>query len=154
MTTNARIGFGTLFQINDPSGSPPAGWTTVAEVKGVTPPQISRDAQDATHTESPQGWREFIPGLKDAGQVSIELNFVPDSDATTLLLGTFDLDTPLNARVLFPDGDQVSSPLTCSSWTFSAICTGFTPEAPVDGVMAATATFKISGKPTFVRATA
>ena len=151
MTTNASIGHGNLFQIRDGS---PLVWTTVAEVTNITPPAIARDAIDATHTESPDGWREFVPGLKDGGQVSIDLNFVPDSNSTDLLLGTFDNSALLACRILFNDGDQDSSPITASVWSFSAICTGFAPEAPVDGKQAANATFKISGKPTLVRATA
>lgn len=153
MTTLAAIGHGNLLQIFDTGASPDA-WVTVAEVTNITPPNLSRDAQEATHTESTEGWREFIPGLKDAGEVSAELNFVPDSDTTALLMAQFDSATLTTARILFADGDVDASPLTCSVWTFSAVLTGFPPEAPVDGKMTATATFKISGKPTFVRATA
>lgn len=153
MTTNARIGHRALFQIFDSTASPPA-WTTVAEVTSITPPQFAKDAIDATHTESPEGFREFIGGLKDAGQVSVELNLVPKGPTMALLLGAFDLDAAFQARILFPDGDPQASPITCSIWAFLAIITGFTPEAPVEGKMTATATFKISGKPTFTPATA
>jgi hypothetical protein len=148
MTTNAKIGHGTLFQIFD-TGQSPDAWVTVAEVTNVTPPALARDAVEATHTESPEGWHEFIPGLKDGGQVSIDLNFIPGGPGTALLLSTFDLAAALQARVMFPDGDPLASPITATVWTFTAICTGFAPEAPVDGKMAATATFKITGKPTF-----
>lgn len=153
MTTLAAIGHGNLLQIRDTAASPDA-WVTVAEVTNITPPNLARDAQEATHTESTEGWREFIPGLKDAGEVSAELNFVPDSDTTALLLAQFDSNALTQARILFADGDQDASPMTCSTWTFNAVLTGFPPEAPIDGKMSATTTFKISGKPTFVRASA
>lgn len=152
MATQADIGYGTILQIFDTVSSPPMGWVNVAEVTSITPPNMTRDAQDATHTESPGGWREFIPGLKDAGEVSAELNFVAASDTTALLIAQFDSREVAQARILFSDGDQEASPPTCSVWSFSAILTAFPPEAPVDGKMTAATTFKISGRPTFQRA--
>jgi len=151
MTTNARIGYGNLLQIFDLTQSPPA-WTTLAEVESITPPAFARDAQDATHTESPEGWREFIAGLKDGGEISATLNFVADSDTTSRILATFDSNTIQQFRILFNDGDQDSSPLTCSRFTVTGIVTGFAIEAPIDNKHSATITVKISGKPTFVRA--
>lgn len=149
MTTNAQIGLRNLFQIFDISS--PGGWTTVAEVINITPPSIARDAQDATHTESPEGWREFIPGLKDGGEMSCELNFVPDSYTTDLILAQFASDELTQARILFADGDQISSPPGCSSFTCNGVITGFPTTAPLDDKMGATITLKISGKPVFVR---
>ena len=32
---------------------------------------------DATHMASTDKWREFVGGLRDAGEVSITINFVP-----------------------------------------------------------------------------
>jgi predicted secreted protein len=152
MTTLASIGHQNLFQIFDTSVSPDT-WTTVAEVGNITPPSFSRDAQDATHTESTEGWREFIPGLKDAGELSCELNLVPDSATMELVLGTFDSDVLQQVRILFADGVQTGPTPTCSRFTCNGIITGFPLEAPMDDKMTATITVKISGKPTFVRAT-
>jgi predicted secreted protein len=153
MTTNAKIGFGNLFQILN-VGASPDEWVTVAEVKSITPPSFARDAQDATHTESTEGWREFIPGLKDGGEISVELNFVPDSDTTDLILAQFASDDLSQVRILFADGNQAGPTPTCSSFTCSGVITGFPIEAPIEDGQTATITFKISGKPTFVRATA
>jgi predicted secreted protein len=153
MTTNARIGAGNLFQLFDQTVSP-AAWITIGEVKNITPPSFARDAVDATHTESPEAWREFIPGLKDGGEITAELNLVPDSDSTEKLLGTFDSDELQQVRILFKDGVQTGPTPTCSRFTASGIVTGLPLEAPIDGVMAATVTLKVSGKPTFVRSTA
>jgi predicted secreted protein len=151
MTTLASIGHQNLFQILDTSVSPET-WTTVAEVRNITPPSYARDAQDATHTESTEGWREFIPGLKDAGDISCELNLVPDSNSMDLVLAQFNTDELVQVRILFADGTQGAVP-TCSRFTCNVVVTGFAMEAPLDDKMSATLTAKISGKPTFVRAT-
>lgn len=152
MTTLASIGHSNLFQIFDTDASPDA-WTTVAEVGNITPPAMARDAQDATHTESTEGWREFIPGLKDGGEVTCELNFVPDTASTDLILAQFDSDALTQIRILFADASTAGANPPCSKFTCNAVMTGFKPEAPMDDKMKATLTFKVSGKPTFVRAT-
>jgi predicted secreted protein len=136
MATSARIGYGTLFKIGN--GATPEVFTTVGEVTSITPPGMSRDAIDATHEESPDGWREFIGGLKDGGEVSLELNYVPGS-ATTILLNAEIEAAPGNKQIVFPGGEIFS---------FRALCTNFEPEAPLDDKMVASATYKVSGKPT------
>jgi predicted secreted protein len=153
MTTEAKIGRGNKFQLFDTNASPPA-WTTVAEVKNITPPAYARDTQEATHTESPDGYREFVSGLRDAGEISVELNFVPDSDTTDMVFASFDSDELQQVRILFRDGSQSGPSPTCSKFTASGFITGFTTEGPLDDVMSGTVNFKISGKPTFVRASA
>ena len=140
MTTSARIGHGTLFYLADVSS--PTSYTPLAEVTNITPPELSRDAIDASHEESPNAWREFIAGMKDGGEVSLDLNFIPGNATTARIIATFSQDAAIDAKIVFPD-----SPAT--TWTFTAICTGFAPEAPIDDKMSASVTFKVSGQPTF-----
>lgn len=138
MTTSAEIGYGTLFQTGDDSS--PETWTTLAEVTAITPPSMARDSIDASHEQSPEAWREFIAGMKDGGEVQIEMNFIAASNAVTMA-AEFDLAASAaskNRRILFPDG---------SNWEFTAFCTGYEPDAPMDDKMGATATFKVTGKP-------
>ncbi len=134
MTTQASIGHNTLFKRNDGAGA----YTTLAEVTGVTPPNLSRDTVDATHMESPERYREFISGLRDGDEVSIEMNFVPGGAAMTALLADFHNDAAVGYKIVFPNAVE---------WTFSAFITSFNPEAPLDDKMTLAPTFKITGKP-------
>lgn len=143
MTTQAQIGHGTTFQINTTTNNSPDMWVTIAEVVSVTPPSLSRDAIDATHSTSPNKWREFIPGLRDGGEVTLEVNFIPSGVGTSTILATFTSDDKVNARINFPD-----SPVT--TWEFLAFITAFEPDAPFDDKMSATVTFKLSGEPAFI----
>ena len=141
MTTNAKIGHSALFKIENEDS--PQVFTTIGEINSIGMPSISRDTIDATHSESPDKWREFIAGLKDGGEVSAELNFVPGSAGTTLLLGQLDNDAPSVCKITLP----MFTPAYV--WTFDAFLTGFDPgDAPVGDKMTATVTFKITGKPT------
>lgn len=140
MATQTKIGHGSKLEIFD-VGSP--GWFEFAEIVSISGPSMTRDAVDATHSQSPGGWREFIPGLKDGGECTCEMNFVPANVTTAEILATFNSDSLISCRVSFPD-----SPATV--WTFDAFITAFEPETPLEDKMAATVSFKISGKPGFV----
>lgn len=143
MTTNAKIGHGVLLKIEDDNS--PQNMVTVGEINSVSGPSISRDAVDATHSESPEKYREFIPGLKDGGDVTCELNMVPGSAGTTLLLSQLDKDVPSACQILLPTTPAYA-------WTFEAILTGFEPDHPVEDKMTASVTLKITGKPTLALA--
>jgi predicted secreted protein len=142
MTTSARIGFGTVFQIRDIAASPIA-YVTVGEVTNITLPNLTRDAVDATHTESTEGYREFIPGLKDSGEASIEMNFVSGSASDTLIRAQFALDTLTACKILFDTSPE-------DGVSFNAILTGYEVQAPLDDKVAATLTLKVSGKVTVI----
>jgi predicted secreted protein len=137
--TQARIGHGSQFYVG--SDDSPITWTAIAEITSITPPSVTRDIIDATHTGSADQWREHIPGLKDGGEVSCEMNFVPNSDSANILIAIQVDSFARDFKIAFPDATE---------WIFTAFCTGFEPDAPFDDKMTATATFKVSGKPDFV----
>lgn len=139
--TQASIGHGSQFYVG--SDSSPITWTAISEVTSITPPSVVRDVIDATHTGSPDKWREHIPGLKDGGEVTCEMNFVPGSDSANILVAIQTDGFARDFKIVFPNAEE---------WVFQAFCTGFEPEAPFDDKMTATATFKVSGKPDFVTA--
>lgn len=144
MSTNAAIGWSTLFKSGN--GATPEVFATIAEVTSITPPAFSRDTVDATHEQSPYGFREFIPGLTDAGEVSFDMNFVPDSSDVAAFLAEFEAAggaAVKNRQIVFPDG---------SYFVFAGILTGYEPDAPIDDKMSASVTIKVTGKPTLVQA--
>lgn len=144
MVTEARIGKQTLFQTSDDAS--PESWTTFAEVTSVTPISFSRDSIDASHELSPDEFREFIPGMVDPGEVTIEFNFIPGNSSLLALVNEFSLTGGAGQktrRIQFPD---------TSTWEFEAFVTGFSAEAPLDDKMSASATFKLTGKPVLTQA--
>lgn len=143
MTTSARIGYGTLFKIGD--GASPEVFTAFAEVTKIKPMAFKVDSVEATHQQSPSGAKEFIPGLLEATEVAIDFNLVPGGVGVLALmteLGTVPRPTK-NRQVVFPDG---------SVFAFAGFITGFDPDTPMDGKMAAGATFKVTGLPTLTQA--
>jgi predicted secreted protein len=141
--SRARIGYGTLLQRR--LSTSPDVWQTIAERVTIGGPGMSRDAPDVTHMDSDDGWREFIAGLKDGGEISIEGNFIPEDEshnAETGLLSEFSSDVRMRWQLVFPG----ESPRV--TWGGEGILTNFEPGMPVDDKIEFSATIKVSGKPT------
>lgn len=140
MAHDDSIGHGT--KIYRHAGGVPAGArTTVGRVRDVTPPPLSRDAVETTDMESPERWEEFIGGIKRSGELSFDMTFDPGSDETPLFMSDLNTDTRGYYTVVFPDA---------SEWGFYALMTGFEPTDPVADKMAATITYKLTGKPGWI----
>jgi hypothetical protein len=69
----------------DPEAEP-AAYFEIGEVINVTPGEATADRIDATHMQSPNRRREYIPGLIDNGEASFEINWIP-GNPTDVLLG-------------------------------------------------------------------
>lgn len=136
-----RAAKGTLLKKGD--GASPEVFTTVAQVFNIGGPSLQQDALDVTDHSSPNGWKEFIGGLKDGGEVPLELNYDP-SDATHDHLTGLEKEladgTKKNYRIEFPDATTI---------TFAALVTAFEPSANVAEKLTASATLKVSGAPTW-----
>jgi predicted secreted protein len=129
--------FGTQLQRGD-GATPTETYSPIANVTDIKPPAIERETYDTTAHDSEDGWREFIGGLKDGGEVEIEVNYDPrEHDG---LISDLSDALPRSYKVVWPG--------TLGEWSFKAIMTGFEAEAPHDDKLAATLKFKVSGKPT------
>lgn len=115
------------------------GSTTVAEVTSISAPNLSADTLDVTTHGSTGRYREFIQGLRDGGEITIEGMYTTAS--ASLIVTQLNTSTAVTATVTLP-----TTP-SSTVFTASVITTGFTAEAPVDGVIPFTATFKVSGQP-------
>lgn len=127
----ATFANGTVFKL---------GSTTISEITSVSGPNMSADTLDVTTHGSTDKYREFIQGLRDGGEITVEGMFGTSSSAT--IIAQLNSSSTVTATIDLP-----TSPST-SRFTASVICTGFSTEAPVDGVIPFTANFKVTGKPT------
>lgn len=144
MTTGAKIGLGVTLARGD--GASPEVFTKIAELIEITPPSMTKDQVEATHTDSANGFREYIPGLKDGGEFTAVFNFLPnnatqDNTAGGLLNDFLSVDTVGNWRITFP-----GSPVM--TWTFAGTVTGYEPVTPIDDRMTLQVTWRVSGPPT------
>ncbi len=121
------------------------GATTLVAVGGLTSIggiEISADTIDVTTLDSEDGYREFIAGFKDAGEVSLEGYL----DATTGN-GQKELYDLLESGIV-EDFAIVFPIATKTSWEFKGIVTKFSTGADLEDPLAFSSTIKVSGKPT------
>ena len=132
MSTNADIGYGGKVEVETTTGV----WYELAEVTSVTPPNESVDVIDVTHMASPNRTREFIQGLIDPGDFSCEVNWDAGGATDDYVIAWRVSGETRNVRITTNND---------TTYTFPAFVTGWTPQMPVDGKMAATPTCKVAG---------
>lgn len=130
--------FGTQLQRSDMGASPV--FTSIANVTTFKGPKIKRNTADVTAHDSPTRWMEFIGTLVDGGDVAIDINYDPSFH--NALISDFQDTAARNYKLIYPLGS--------STWSFSAFLTDFEAQAPVDGKLSASVTFKVTGKPVLV----
>lgn len=138
---SGRDGFGTLFQ-RATTLSPGTTYETIANVTNISGPERTRETIDVTAHDSPDQWMEFIGGLKNGGEISLDINYDP-AEATHDLDDDFDDASPRNYRiVILPDTEDEYT------WQLKGILTTLGDEFPYDDKMARSMTIKVTGKPT------
>jgi hypothetical protein len=128
----ATAGYGCVFK---------RGATAIAEVVNISGPGLKLDTIDVTNMGSPNATREFIAGLLDGGEVTLEINFLPADATQKSLITDLTSRTKTTYSIVWSD----TAPTT---WTFTALVTGYEPGGKVDDKLSATVTLKISGLPT------
>ena len=129
----------------DPAGG--TAYSAVGQVKD-TSISISRGTVDVTDHDSASGYREYLPGVADAGDLSFTIGFDPtDADhiqgAGTGLMGDLEQDGCTMAAWEW----QLNSCSGTHKLTFDGFVSGFTITAPVEGENTADVTVKVTGKP-------
>lgn len=127
--------FGTQWKIGDGGG--PEVFTTVADVTSVDVLDMSADTIDVSAHDSPAQWREFTAGMKDGGELSMDINYDPAVHGT---LSTAVGGNPKNMKIVMPDAGAAEV-------AFAGIITGFSAQAPFDDKLSATVTVKVTGVP-------
>lgn len=115
-----------------------ANLTSIGEI-GVESEEI-----DTTDLDSPNNYKEFIAGSKDAGEVSLAGNIKNESNVEKML-ALAESQSVEEWTVEYPSG---------ATWVFNAFVKSFKDgEKTTDGLASFTATLRISGKPTYTKAT-
>lgn len=142
MASSSFWAYGSKFQIGN--GGSPETFADVAEIIDITPPNMERDDIDVTNQQSTDGWKEFLPGWRDGGEVSFDCNWLPNDstqDEISGLVKSFNTDTRQNFRVVLPG--------SVATLAFSGFVKGVEPDLPLEEQGQISFTVKVSGKVTF-----
>ena len=130
------FGYGTALKLSS---------TEVANLTSISGPSFEADTIDVTaHDSADDYYRDYIVGLLDAGEISIEGNFdangATHKNASGGLLYEFEQRNAGAWSIVFPD---------TTSLAFTGYVTSFEADMPFDDKITFSATLKITGKPTW-----
>lgn len=122
--------FGTQWAMHDGVST----FVNVGEVVSVDVLDISVDDLDTSSHASPGQWREFISGMKDGGELSMEVNYDPALHG--LLFSA--LGVTRQHKITLTDAGAAEV-------AFSGYIKGISAQAPHDDKLSATFTVKVTG---------
>jgi predicted secreted protein len=136
MATEVGIGIGAQFWL-DSAGDV---LTQLSEILSVALPNSQVADVEATHMASPNRRREYVAGLIDDGEGTVEMNYVPGSDTDILLRAALADGETRDYKVVLPVADG-------STWEVTGDCIvkGYERNAPIDDRMTATLTIRFTG---------
>jgi predicted secreted protein len=136
MTTAVGIGLGARFYLDSAADV----LTELSEIISVALPNSQVEDVEATHMASPNRRREFVAGLIDDGEGTIEMNYVPGSATDVLIVAALADGETRDYKVVLPVADG-------STWEVTGDCIvkGYERNAPIDDRMTATLTVRFTG---------
>lgn len=135
--SNAILAYGATVEL---SANGTTGWAEIPELTSVAVPATTQDYVDVTSLDSAGGFREYIPGLKDAGQLSLNANYTHDGYQALSAYQTSG-DMAYFRVTLAPAPDQSTGDV----FTFAGYVTLSVDAGDVAGKVGMTINLRISG---------
>jgi predicted secreted protein len=111
--------------------------TNLTEIGGL---ELSADTIDVTSLDSDGGYRKFIGGFKDGGEMSISGFFEPGDLGQKALYDAFTAGTTDSYEIIFPSE-------LGATWAFKGVVTAFSTNASLEEAIGFEGTIKVSGQP-------
>lgn len=121
------------------------GENTVGSLTSIGGVSASADTIDVTALDNTTGYREFVAGLKDGGDISLSGYFDYADAGQKALYTAFESGEEGDCEIVFP------AAMDCK-WTFSGVVTAIETGAELEGAVSFSCTVKVSGKPTLAKA--
>ena len=128
MTSSAFSGVGTTFSRLD---------VAIAEISSISGPNMTRNTIDVTSLDSTGGYREFIAGFRDAGEVTLNMNFTIAGYLG--MLDDFESEVLQTYQITLDE-----SGINESEFEFTGLVTSLGMSVPMDDKVTSDVTIKIS----------
>lgn len=137
MTKRATRSIGTKILI---------GQDAIGDLSSIGSPSITQEEIDVTTLDSEGGYREFIAGFKDPGEVAISGFFVPHDDGQAAFYQALESGDVEDFQIIYPPSLGVS-------WSFPGIVTAFNVTSETEEAIGFEGTIRVSGRPSLNFAT-
>ena len=126
--TDAIAGVGTVFTRDS---------VAIAEIRNITGPGMTRDFIDVSNLDSTGGYREFIAGFRDGGELTFSMNFTIGGYDDLLL--DYESESVQSYELILPDSGT-------TTFSFSGFVTNLPLNITPDDAVTVDVTIKISGQ--------
>ena len=124
-----------------------ASTTAIGNIITIGGPDQSRDAIDKSTMDSTNKWREFINGMIDAGEVTLDVNYDGAASGTANDLNTLATSTSVyEVKIVVNDHTTASN---CSNWKCNGFITSLGHAIPFDDKITQSVGIKFTGAPTY-----
>jgi len=119
-------------------------WSEVPECRGIPVPEKTQEYPEVTSLDSPSGYREYVAGLKDGGELSFEANY---TEAGMTLIDGLD---GVNAYIRCTFPTQPSQGSQGDVFTFRGYLTATPNATDVGAPVTMTINVRVTGARTYV----
>lgn len=139
----------------------PTNMTAIGNVISITGPNQSRDSIDISSMDSPNNFKEYIPGLLDAGEITVDINYDGSDGGDAAVLGGTNAATGLlkntnpamMATIGFFDGTNETGKTNVTNhsfWQANGFITALGHQIPFDTKITQPVTIKLTGTGSFI----
>lgn len=133
----------------------------ISQSRDITGPSLSRTSVDVSNVAGDSavidgktvGFKEFKPGMIDAGEISCDLVIDPDQDQIDGTATTGDHPILFQNETWTIEWPPQVATNTGATFACDGFLTQYDVNAPFDGELTASITIKLSGAPTFTDGT-
>ncbi len=128
----------------------PTSWTAIGNIMSITGPSQARDPIEISTMDSTSKFREFVPGMLDAGEITVDVNY--DGSAAGEANALDGLFTQSNYTFGISFGDNATSTVVTNNsyWFSGGFMTALGHAIPFDDKITQPITIKLSGVRTYV----
>ncbi len=138
----------------------PTNMTAIGNVISITGPTQTRDAIEKSTMDSTSKFREFIPGMLDAGEITFDVNYDGSASGDAVFLGGTNASTGLlktnNTALIYTigfydgtDTTAVANIYSHSTWQSKGLMTALGHGIPFDDKIIQSVALKLTGVPTY-----
>jgi len=126
---------GTIFNVDK---------TAVGGLSSIGGVEISADTTDVTSLDNTDGYKEYLGGFKDGGEVPLEGYLDGDDQGQDAMYAAMEDQEEHEFAIVFPSGIG-------KTWSFKGVVSKFATNAAVGDAVKYSASVKVSGKPTLAK---
>lgn len=141
-----QSGYGVLLYVATALTAVTSG-TSIGKITNIGGPNMTKGSIPASSADSTNKWVDFLPGMIDAGELTVDVKYDGTASGTANNLSTIFAGTGTYAVGIFVNDH--TTPTSKSNWVCAGFLTALGHAIPHDGLVTQSVGIKLSGQPTY-----